>query len=293
MELVAEWLSDLRLNYPGEPLVSDARVGVFYTAVELSTGEVGVAFTPRDLSDTVCCPKTAAGAPPAGKLIGVKAWEVAQYALSPSALRRAVGIATLNALCAAAIERCGLPEGTLREQLDALDGAAVAPDDRVVMVGAFVPFIKRLKGRVAGLKVIDKHRDALKPEEQALWVAPQGAAEELRNASVVVLSGSALVEGGVEDLLKASESARVRLMAGPTTPLWPRPFFECGIAVLGGIRVLNGKDLLTIVGQGGSGYLFERAAQKACLVSPSINSSTQLHAAAVHVEAGLPRHESA
>ena len=37
----------------------------------------------RDLSDTVCCPKTAAGAPPAGRLIGVKAWETAEYALSP------------------------------------------------------------------------------------------------------------------------------------------------------------------------------------------------------------------
>jgi hypothetical protein len=62
MKLVAEWLSDLHRNYMAEPLLSDVRVGVFYTAVEISTGDVGVAFTPRDLSDTVCCPKTTAGA---------------------------------------------------------------------------------------------------------------------------------------------------------------------------------------------------------------------------------------
>ncbi len=41
MEIVSEWLSDLRRNYVGEPLVSDVRVGVFYTAVEISTGDVG------------------------------------------------------------------------------------------------------------------------------------------------------------------------------------------------------------------------------------------------------------
>lgn len=272
MELVAEWLSDLRRNYADEPLVSDARVGVFYTAVEISTGDVGVAFTPRDLSDTVCCPKTAAGAPPAGRLIGVKAWETAEYALSPSALRRAVGIATLNALSAAAIKRYGLPGGALREKLDALDAAGIAPADEVVMVGAFVPFIKKLKDRVAGVRVIDKHRDALKPGEQALWVPPERAAEALKDASVVIFSGSALVEGGLEQLLSWSDGARVRLMAGPTTPLWPRPFFKHGIAILGGIRVLSGRDLLTIVGQGGSGYFFEKAAEKVCVIDPAIDS---------------------
>lgn len=114
MKLVAEWPSDLRSNYTNEPLVSDVRVGVFYTAVEISTDDVGVAFTPRDLSDTVCCQKTAAGAPPEGCLIGVKAWETAEYALSPSSFRRALGIATLNALSAAAIERHGPPEGMLQ-----------------------------------------------------------------------------------------------------------------------------------------------------------------------------------
>jgi uncharacterized protein len=275
MKINAEWLADLRVASKDEPLVTDVRVGVFYTAVEISSGNVGVAFTPRDLSDTVCCPKTAAGAPPAGKLIGVTAWQAAEYALSPSALRRSVGIATLNALSAAAIERCGLPEGTLRENLDALDAAGIAPDDTVVMVGAFVPFIKRLKGQVAGLRVIDKHRDALKPDEKALWISPQGAAEALEDASVVILSGSTLVEGGIEELLQASQSARVRVMAGPTTPLWPQPFFRHGIAILGGIRVLDGKDLLNIVGQGGSGYLFERAANKTCLIDASVASTSR------------------
>jgi uncharacterized protein (DUF4213/DUF364 family) len=124
---------------------------------------------------------------------------------------------------------------------------------------------------VSNLKVIDKHRDALKPDEQSLWVAPDRAAEALGRATVVILSGSTLVEGGVEELLGFSKIARVRVMAGSTTPLWPYPFFKLGIAILGGVRALVPWDLLTIVGEGGSGYLFEKAAQKACVIDPFIN----------------------
>ncbi len=290
MEIVTEWLSDLRTYFSDEPTVTDARVGVFYTAVEISTGDTGVAFTPRDLSDTVCCPKTAAGAPPAGRLIGVQAWKMANYGVAPSPLRRALGIATLNALSAAAISRYGLPEGSLREGLDGLAALEFAPDDAVVMVGAFIPFIKVLKGRVANLGVIDKHRGALKGDEQALWVAPERASEALQKASVVILSGSTLVEGGIEELLAWSKPAHVRMMAGPTTPLWPRPFFRRGIDVLGGLRVLNGRDLLTLVGQGGSGYFFENAARKVCVINPSAELSAPSNRRAhTHPKAASPR----
>jgi hypothetical protein len=50
--------------------VTDVRIGPFYTAVALSNQHVGVAFTPRDLSDTAGCPKSAAEAPEAGALAG-------------------------------------------------------------------------------------------------------------------------------------------------------------------------------------------------------------------------------
>jgi len=65
------WLHDLQEKLHGEPMAAtDVRIGVFYTAVRLSSGHVGVAFTPRDLNDTVCCPKSAASAPPAGRIAG-------------------------------------------------------------------------------------------------------------------------------------------------------------------------------------------------------------------------------
>lgn len=267
MNLLHSWLADLRRVLEAEPLsVRDIRIGVFYTAAQLSSGEVGVAFTPRGLDDTVCCPKSAASAPPAGRMAGQQAWALAEYAFSPIALRRAVGVAVLNALSALAMARHGIPGGRLLEGCDALEAADIGRDDRVAMVGAFVPFIKSLRGRVADLAVIDKHREALKPDELPFWKPPERAAETLSRADVVIITGSALVEGEIDGLLEASSRARTRILAGPTASPWPPPFFAHGVDVLGGIRVLDNQQMLTIVSEGGSGYFFEGAAEKVCIV---------------------------
>lgn len=279
MSIVSEWLEDLRKTYLDDSLVLDARVGVFYTAVQISSGHVGVAFTPRDLEDTVCCPKTAAGAPPAGRLLGEKAWTLAEYALSPSGLRRALGVATLNAISAAAIDRYGLPEGELQSGLDALEAVPIIPGDKVVMVGAFIPFIKALKTQEIEVRIIDKHPNALKEDERPLWIRPEMARDELSGANVVIITGSSLVEGGLDDLLQWSTVARSRVLAGPTTPLWARPFFKHGVTALGGIRVLKPVDLLTIVGQGGSGYMFTAAAEKVCVIQRDSGAVSKQHEA--------------
>ncbi|MCL6498931.1 MAG: DUF364 domain-containing protein, partial [Firmicutes bacterium] len=216
--LIRAWTEDLRRRLPDAGLTArDVRVGVFYTAVQLSTGHVGVAFTPRGLVDAVCCPRSAASAPPAGRMAGCDAWELADYATSPIPLRRAVGVAVLNALSSLAMERFGVPGGTLLPGADALEAADVRSQDRVAMVGAFTPFVRALKGRVAELWVVDRHPEALREDERPLWRPPEAAREVLSAATVVLLTGSALVEGGVDELLEASKRARRVVMAGPTT----------------------------------------------------------------------------
>lgn len=268
--IIQAWTSDLREVLGNEPLtIDDVRVGVFYTAVQLSEGHVGVAFTPRGLTDTVCCPRSAAEAPPAGHMAGRNAWTLAKYAQSPVSLRRAVGVAALNALSALALARHEIRGARLLLGVDALDAAEVQPTDTVVMVGAFVPFIKALKGKVASLCIIDKHPEALNPDERPLWRPPETAADVLSQADVVIATGSTLVEGGTDDLLAAARGARRVVMAGPTASPWPPTFFARGVDVLGGIRVTDGPKLLQIVSQGGSGYFFGQGAEKICIVRVS------------------------
>lgn len=266
MGVVDAWLSDLHQALAGErPTVEEVRVGVFYTAARLAGGHTGVAFTPRDLADTVCCPRSAAAAPPAGRMAGQDAWDLARDALAPAALRRAVGVAVLNALSALAMDRRGVPGGRVLAGVDALDAAGIGPGDRVAMVGSFAPFIKLLKGQVAVLRVVDKHPEALKADERGFWVAPDRAAEALEDASVVIITGSALVEGGLDALLDATRNARDVVLAGPTASPWPPPFFARGVTVLGGIRVLDGARMLQLVSEGGSGYFFDTIAEKVCI----------------------------
>jgi uncharacterized protein (DUF4213/DUF364 family) len=267
MEIVEAWLTEVCQVLRHEPVaVADVRIGVFYTAALLSRGQVGVAFTPRDLTDTVCCPRAAASAPPAGRLAGQDAWTLARYALASTPLRRAVGVAVLNALSALAMARHGIPGGRLLPGVDALEVAGVRPDDRVAMVGAFAPYLRALRGRVADLWVVDKHREALRPQEFPLWRPPTQAAAVLGRASVAVISGSALVEGGLDALLEAARGCRRVVLAGPTASPWPPPFFARGVQVLGGIQVLDGRRMLQLVSEGGSGYFFAGVAKKVCLV---------------------------
>lgn len=274
--LIQAWRRDLQIVLGEEALDTvDVRVGIFYTAVELTNGDVGVAFTPRDLSDTVCCPRSAAAGPPAGRLAGMSVWDLAEYARSGIPLRRSVGVAALNALSARAMRLYGAPGGRVVLDADALDAAAVREEDAVAMVGAFTPFIKTLKGSVRELWVVDKHPTALRPDEVSLWRPPRRAAFTLSQADVVIITGSALVEGGLDDLLEAASRARCVVLAGPTASPWPATFFARGVDILGGVRITDGPKTMRLVSEGASGYvLFSQVGQKICVIREGWNGET-------------------
>ncbi|MGH7917289.1 MAG: Rossmann-like domain-containing protein, partial [Candidatus Binataceae bacterium] len=140
------------------------------------------------------------------------------------------------------------------------------------VVGAVVPFLKTHKTRVANLAIVDKHREALPPEERQFWMWPNRTLETLSHANVVFISGAALVEGGIDDLLKASVAARQVMLVGPTTPLWGAPFFDRGVSALVGMRVHDHTQLLRLVTEGGSSELFERAADNVTLMADGRNA---------------------
>jgi len=247
-------------------VVEDVRIGVFYTAAKLSTGDAGVAFTPRDLEDTVCCPRSAAKMPASGKLKGKKALELMKLATSDISLKRSVGIAVLNALSALKMKEEEVKEGRIKKGADALDVVEIKEGDKVAMVGAFVPFIKKLKGRSKELYVIDKHPQALKAEERHMWRSPALMGDIMPRADIVVITGSSMVEGGLDELLLACTKAREIILAGPTASAWPEPFFKRGVTVMGGISIHDPDRLLQVVSEGGSGYFFTGPARKVAVI---------------------------
>ena len=278
MTIVEELINTMRKSFGKRDItVEDIRIGVFYTAAKLSTGNAGVAFTPRDLADTVCCPRSAAKMPASGKLKGKEALELIKLADNDNSMQRSVGIAVLNALSALLIEEQGIQGARVKKGADALDVIEITSRDTLAMVGAFVPFIKELKGRPNDLYVIDKHPQALKEDERDLWRSPASMADILPQADIVIITGSSMVEGGLDEALSACTKAREIVLAGPTASTWPEPFFKRGVTVMAGISINDADRLLQVVSEGGSGYLFTGFARKIAIVRDKANVSQTRH----------------
>lgn len=233
-----------------EATVEDVRVGIFYTGVKLSPGYGGVAFTPvHEIKGSVCCPKAYGKMPEAGSIAGRSVGEVLDYAQSPHPLQCSIGVAALNA----ASYNILFSRDDVRYDVDALDLVDVRDEDSVVMVGAFSPFIRRLKGKVKALHVFDRSFKAL--EEEGLPAQPEASlSEELQHSDVVIVTGSTLVTQTLDDILTQARNAREMVLAGSTASIAPGPLFARGVTVMGGIRIDDADKMLRVISEGGSGY---------------------------------------
>ena len=233
--------------------VERAVIGLFYTGVKLSAGTAGTCATPREaIPGDVCCPVSAQAVPFPGRLQGRPAAALMRDALSEDGLRRAVGIATLNALADLCWQRRPYPEVTLLPGKDAFDATEFRNDDRVVIVGAFIPFLKDLKRRNQPFLVLEQNPALLKPEEMPFYRPADMAAEIVPSADVLLITGATLLNGTLEDLLAlARPEARVTVL-GPTVGLLPDAFLARGADVLGSVRITRPDAFLDLLAEGGA-----------------------------------------
>jgi len=260
-----------------EITVERAVVGLFFTGVKLSNGTAGTSATPiKSIPEAVCCPSSAMAMPFPGRLRGRAAADLAREALSGHGIRRTVGIATVNALADYCWQRRPHPDVELRHGVDAFDATEIRHGDRVVVVGAFVPFLKELKRRGQAFLVLEQDPATLKADELPFFRPAEQAAEILPNADVVLITGSTLVSNTLEHLLVlARPDARVTVV-GPTVGMLPDAFLARGANVLGCVRITEPDPFLDLLAEGGSGYhFFGRSAQKLVLVSRAAGLNTR------------------
>jgi len=248
--------------------VERAVIGLFFTGVKLTTGHAGACATPlKSIPEAVCCPSSAMAMPFPGKMKGKPARDAIKEVFSDHGIRRAVGIATLNALAALCWERRPHPGVELLRGVDAFDANSYRPDDRTVVIGAFVPFLKELKRRKLPFLVLEKDPETLKAEEMPFYRPAEMAREVVPLADVLLITGTTLLNDTLEDLLSwARPEARVTVV-GPTVGLLPDAFLARGADILGGVQITRPDDFLDLLAEGGSGYhFFGRAAEKVVLV---------------------------
>jgi len=239
-------------------LVERAVLGLFFTGVKLTAGPGqgiavgGTCATPREAAQgDICCP-VAAHRVAFRRIAGRKAGELMRDALSDDGLRRAVGIATLNALAELCWQRRPDPEIVLRAGADAFEATGLRAGERVVLVGAFIPFLKELKRRQQPYLVLERSPAALKPEEMPFYRAAQRAPEIVPDADVLLITGSTLITDTLEDLLALADPAARVTVLGPTVGMLPDAFMKRGADLLGSVRITRPDDFLDLLAEGGS-----------------------------------------
>ena len=255
--------------------VERAVIGLFFTGVKLSNGIAGACATPiKTIPEAVCCPSSAMAMPFPGKLKGRPAFDLAREALGDNGIRRAVGIAAMNALADTCWRRRPHPDTELRFGVDAFDATEMGPGDKVVVVGAFVPFLRELKRRRQPYLVLEQDPATLKPDELPFFRPAEEAARVVPEADVLLITGTTLINDTLEDLLRwAKPSARVA-MVGPSVSLLPDAFLRRGADILGTVRITDPDAFLDMLAEGGSGYHFlGRTAQKVVLVRRSATAA--------------------
>lgn len=247
--------------------VARAVLGLFFTGVQLDNGIVGLCATPlKSIPQAVCCPSSAQAMPVPGKLIGRSAAELLQDLYRPQALRRTLAIATLNALAETLWQRDGPPPGVRVQAGDAFDALAIAPGERVALVGAFPPYMRRLRQAGQPFTVLELDPATLKAEELPYYRPAHQAPEVLAQCDALITTGTTLVNDSLDGLLAHLRPGARAAVVGPSATLLAAPFARRGVRVVGGTRVLQPQGLLDLLAEGGSGYhFFDKAVQRVCL----------------------------
>ena len=188
-----------------------------------------------------------------GQLHSKSARQLAAFARSENPLEAGIGWAAINSLLevdtASAVE---VDAGELLIQH--------GKDKNVALVGHF-PFIPQLRKAANNLWVLEKQ-----PSEREY---PSSAAPDLiPQADVVALTGSALINHTLDQLMSLCSAGAMVLVLGPTTPL-STVLFDHGATLISGSRVVNEAAVLRTVAQGATFRQVE-GIQKLTLSNPNL-----------------------
>lgn len=224
MKILEDLISSLDLN----ATIREVCQGVFHTAV--LTRNCGLASTlPREALKQE---------PPlvkeAGLLMEKSISELARMAFSESVLEAAIGIAAINSLLDINEESCF--------DLNARDLIAEKGEGKRIAIIGYFPFLPKLRDIAKELWAIEKNpRKGDFSEDKADDLLPK--------ADVVGITGTALTNHTIEDLLRLCDPGAYVVILGDSAPL-SAVLFDYGVDAVSGTRVINSEVALRSVSQG-------------------------------------------
>ena len=221
-------LKDIIASLDHDADVKDIRQGIFHTGVV--TRNCGLAATlPRDALKQ---------SPPLveapGFLQDKTAVELAHMAFSESILEAAIGMAAINSLVEIDESKC--------TELNASEIIEKKGKDKNIAIIGHFPFIPKLRGITRNLWVIEKNpRPGDYSEESAGELVPE--------ADVLAITGTAITNHSIEDLLKLKKDGTFTIVLGDSAVLSP-VLFDYGVDAVAGTKVIDTDLALKCVSQG-------------------------------------------
>ena len=218
-------LDELISNIKEDSIVREVRVCVFWTAV--LSKNCGLASTFREEHPH----HKKVRAP--GKLKGMSAIKLAEYAKSDILLEASIGMAAINSLIEIDESRC-IDKNAFHILAEKGAGKDIA------IVGHF-PWVPELKKITRKLFVIEQ-----RPQQGDL---PAEASEDiLPKVDVVGITGAAFTNHTIENLLKLS-TGKFIVILGPTSPL-STVLFDYGVDVISGSKVVDPEKTILSISEG-------------------------------------------
>jgi len=208
--------------------IQEARIGIFWTGVWSKRCGIALTLWPG--------PEHAPAVREAGGLKGKPALELAKLWTSPLMTERSLAIAAMNSLID--------PEEDSLQELDAGDFLLhQGAEKKIALVGHF-PFVPELRKVAEKLWVLELNP---RPEDLPASAAP----EVIPRADIVAITGSALINGTIDQLLSLVSPSSLVMVMGPSAPL-SRVWFDYGVDIISSSIVLDPPRVLDCLSQGGN-----------------------------------------
>ncbi len=199
-----------------------------FCALELDDGSIGLSYVL--LGETL---QAFADASPARTIAGTSSLALARGYASAEPLRRALGLAAINALSQRVFRLAGYQPP---QAIDAIGGLAPEAGDRIGMLGWFPPLTAQIVASGASLVVLELDPAKAGQKEGFRVTVEQ---RELAHCNKVLATTTLVLNDTLDAVLAACAEARRVVLIGPGGGFLPDALFARGVHALGGTAIVD------------------------------------------------------
>jgi uncharacterized protein (DUF4213/DUF364 family) len=176
-------------------------------------------------------------------------------------------VAAMNALFQIVFESEDGADYQIIKNADGFDLLEIQPHETVSLIGAFGPYIRRLKIMGNPFFIVEKNPQTLRSDEMEYFKSESEMSSAMVQSNVIIITGTAIVNHTIDAILSSVTDGKRTAIIGPTASMIPDAFFKKGVQVMAGVRILDSDRMIKILKEGGSAYhLLKECSEKIAFV---------------------------